>query len=447
MLHDRPLDAVYDLSRPREGGVDRWIAGVVWVAMLATFVVLFVGPRIVWSHDDQSIGVPAFWFKNALAIGFVVTALIAWIPPARGSRIVRLAVILPIVQIIAMSTTWLAWVYLRPQLPSAADSTPIFTQLPVHVVLPALAVAVPCAALIVTRPNKREWLHATVMLALVFVLALGLWLPFAAGRYDGVGWESWIALERALLTTRGMIAFVVGPPMLAAMLITAIALRWPSRIDTRATGAVLAVITVAACAYRSDVGECGAFVYINFIHVIACAALVAVAAIVTLGIATWIGNARARRILDETALVGTITGSRHVAALELTSWLRGPAPLCDAFSVQTPHGEVPVPAGARVIAPTPLATTLLRTGEAVGTLRGGDRVALAGYVAGHSDGPFRSTSAPVPGADGITVGRGSDERYGASHVVLDLWRPSIAYLLICVAVALPGLAALFSDRF
>ena len=63
------------------------------------------------------------------------------------------------------------------------------------------------------------------------------------------------------------------------------------------------------------------------------------------------------------------------------------------------------------------------------------------------DGPFRQTSAPIPGATGITVGRVSDERYGFTHVALDLWRPSIAYLLICVAIAAPALAALFSKQF
>lgn len=108
---------------------------------------------------------------------------------------------------------------------------------------------------------------------------------------------------------------------------------------------------------------------------------------------------------------------------------------------------MPVPAGARVVAPTPLATTLLRTGEIVQTLKPGDRVALAGYGHACSGEPFRATNAPIAGAAGITAGRIHDTRYGFSSVGLDLWRPSVAYLLILVAVLLPGLAALLTKQF
>jgi hypothetical protein len=72
---------------------------------------------------------------------------------------------------------------------------------------------------------------------------------------------------------------------------------------------------------------------------------------------------------------------------------------------------------------------------------------LGGYITAHRGGPFRETVAPVPGADGITVGLVDDERYGFEHASLDLWRPAIAYLVICVAVAVPALAALLSHRF
>ena len=97
----------------------------------------------------------------------------------------------------------------------------------------------------------------------------------------------------------------------------------------------------------------------------------------------------------------------------------------------------------------PQSTTLLRTGESIPTLRPGDRVALAGYVHITSPGPFRSTSAPIPGEGGITVRRvgAGDERCGLGNVALELWRPSVAYLVICVACALPGLAGLLSKNF
>jgi hypothetical protein len=110
---------------------------------------------------------------------------------------------------------------------------------------------------------------------------------------------------------------------------------------------------------------------------------------------------------------------------------------------------VPVPPGAHVVSPTPVSTTLLRGGEAVFVLREGDRVKLGGYVPARATtgGPFRESVAPIPGATGITIARIGDENYGVTHVALDLWRPAVAYLLICVVVALPALAALLNKRF
>jgi hypothetical protein len=183
--------------------------------------------------------------------------------------------------------------------------------------------------------------------------------------------------------------------------------------------------------------------------VLASAALVTVAAIVALGVTMWISNVRGRRRLeyDHSILAGTITSRHTIAICELAGWLRGLRHTCNPFNVITAYGEVPVPAGVQVVTTTPLSSTLIRDGEAVQTLRCGDRVVLHGYTHATGDGPFRRSSAPIPGATGITVGRTGDERYGFTHVALDLWRPSIAYLLICVAVAAPALAALFSKQF
>lgn len=449
MLAEVRDDITMDLQRPRAGSVDLWVRAVVVLAVSATLAILIAGPRTLWVRDSMTLGISRFWFTNALAIGFVTALVLACIPG--GSRTVRVAVLLPFLQVVAMLVAWGAWLLLRSKMWSQADSTPLFDQLPVRVVLPWTALAIAVGARIVARRRRREWLHAMVMLALVNLLLLGLWLPIASNEYNGRGWHSWALIEELFDHPRKVTAFMLVPPFAGALVFTFTALRWPElwRRNTLVIGALLLVAVIFGIACRYDVSEIGAYVYVNFIHVIASAALVAVGAIVALGATTWIANARARRRLDldHSMLAGLITSRHTIAICELASWLRGLRHTCNPFTVTTAYGEVPVPAGAHVITPTPLGSTLIRSGEAITTLRTGDRVVLHGYVHGTGDGPFRQTSAPIPGATGITVGRVDDERYGFTHVALDLWRPSIAYLLICVAVAAPALAALFSKQF
>lgn len=450
MLVDPTVDPTMDLARPVAGRVDFWVRGVVVLAVLATFAVVVEFPREMWARDTSPLGVPRYWFENTLAIGFVTAIVFASLPAARGSRFVRLAVLLPVMQVVLMLGTWIAWQLLKVDLPMAVEATPMFDKLPLRIVLPWLALAIGAGGFAVARRRRREWLHASVMLALVNLLLLGLWLPIAANESNGGSWNAWAKVEAALDKPAAMIAFMLVPPFAGALAFTATALRWPEvwRRNNFVAIALVLLGLVIALACRQDVTEVGAFVYVNFIHVMTSAALVTVAALVALGASQWFLNARATRSLERGALVGTITSTHPVASLELTSWLRGLRATCDAFVVTTAFGDVPVPAGARVVMPAPLSTTLLRPGERVPTLRPGDRVALAGYVHTRAPGPFRETSAPIPGEAGITVRRvgAGDDRYGFAHVALDLWRPSIAYLVICVACALPGLAGLLSNQ-
>jgi len=443
-----------DLSRPRVGQVDRWVRFVVVIALCATLAVLFAGPRVMWLRDAHTIHLPRFWFENTLVLGFAFAIGFAALPTTRSSRYVRIAVLLPVVQTVLMGAAWIAWQMLKRRMPSASEATPMFQTLKIQFVLPGLAIAIMLAGRLVARWRRREWLHAVLMIALVNVLLLGLWLPVACEAWSGDGWGAWDAVERALGSPLRMTAYIVLPPFAGAVVFTFTALRWPHLWRRNIAVIVLLVLAVAiTVAYRRDTTEISAFIYTNFMHVLACSALVAIGALVTLGASLWIGNVRGRRMLErEGTLTGTIVNTDAcetitVSTLEMASWLRGPKLATGAFCVSTSQGEVPVPAGVRVIATTPITTTLLRSGEAVPTLKCGDRVVLAGYVTATTDGPFRHTTAPIPGARGISVGRVGDERYGFGHVALDLWRPAVAYLLIVAAVSLPALAALFSHRF
>lgn len=444
-------DVTMDLSRPRAGEVDRWVRVAVVLALAATFIVVAIGPRVMWTREVETPAIPQFWFVNVLAIAFGAAVAIALVFPARSSRYVRLAVVLPVMQAALLFAAWAAWKLMRAKMPSAVDATPLLERLPVSIVVPWMALAIGVAARIVARKRRREWLHATLMIALVNLLLFGLWLPIVATSYDSHVDFAWDTIERTLQTPAQIVVVMVAPPFLGATAFTASALRNPE-VWRRNSGAVVAILVlglVFAIACRQNVNAIGAYVYINFVHVLGAAALMAVAALVALGATTWISARRARAALDrERTLIGTVHGEEDlVAELALTSWLRGLQPSCKPLVVTTAYGEVPVPAGARVVSPTPLGTTLLRRGEAIITLREGDRVVLGGYVTARRDGPFRETVAPIPGADGITIGRVDDERYGLSHVALELWRPAIAYLVICVAVSIPALAALLSHRF
>jgi hypothetical protein len=443
-------DVMMDLKRPRIGEVDRWVRVTVVLALAATAFVVLVGPRVMWTREVHTPALSKWWFSNTLAMAYGAFVAIALVMPARTTRYVRLAIVLPLIQIALLFGAWCAWKLMRAKMPSAVEATPLLERLPISIVVPWLALAIGVAARLVARRRKREWLHAALMIALVNLLLFGLWLPIVSAAYNSHADFAWNAIERTFKAPAQVIAMMIVPPLTGATLFTASALRRPDvwRSNAGVVTTILVMLLVIAVACRQNVDSISAYIYINFVHVLGASALLAVAALVALGTTMWISERRARMALEnERTLIGTIRGGDLIGALELTSWLRGPQPSCEAFAVTTAFGEVPVPPNARLVCPTPAASTLLRRGEAIVTLREGDRVVLGGYVTAQRGGPFRETVAPIPGSDGITVGLVDDERYGLAHAALDLWRPAIAYLVICVAVAVPAMAALLSHRF
>ena len=435
-----------DLARPRAGAVHDTIKVAVLLGLLATLAILAAGPNAAWPRY-YSPAIHEHLFRYALAAGFVIAIILLWLPRPRTSYAVRFAVALPIVHLVAIACTYFAWRALRDDLHDATQSISLLLVLPVDITLGLLVTATAIGGRIAARPRRREWLHATVMLALVHLLLLGLWLPFAAHFWHGDTFDRWLAFEAAMARPTTMMVFVIVPPLTGAALVTAIAMRRPHVLRHPLVLIPACAGVLVAVVMRAHASETSALVYINFVHVLVAAAAVAIAALIALGIASWAGAVRARQALAASTLVGTIDAAPDEAVATLRmGWLRGPATVATAFSVHTQHGEVPVPAGAYVVAPTSLASTVLRGGEVLAVLRGGDRVVLAGYERGGDGGPFRASTVPVPGARGVRIGIVGAERHGLHHVALDLWRPSLAYLLICVVVALPALAALVSDR-
>lgn len=172
--------------------------------------------------------------------------------------------------------------------------------------------------------------------------------------------------------------------------------------------ALIALFSIVL-ALRTSRGLDSHLLYEDFVIEVLGGAFVAIAVIGALGVSIWLDSRRiARRLRGGLVQRGTI--DRHdvddvVACVQVTSWLRGPRLVSRPFTVTADRRELLVPSGVEVAAGLPLVSSVLRVGEAVTVLRGGDRIALAGFVdATPGDHPFRSADLLVPGPAGVVVG-------------------------------------------
>jgi len=289
--------------------------------------------------------------------------------------------------------------------------------------------------------RRGEWLHASAMLALVLLLFVGLWMPAVAHTWTttDASWLDWDHVAWAITDPR-LIAWVVVPPVLAATAYTALEIR---RYEAMRSwrGAILAAVIslgVIASSLRLDLDLHASLVYANFIHVMLAIAAVAGGVLIALGLSL-------RDRAGVRGITGVIEGQGTVACLQIAGWLRGPRMIASSFTVLADAGAVVVPGGAEVVCPPPDTTTLLRSGEAMPILRGGDRVVLAGFVAPPADHPFRGASALIPGPR-IRVAREDARPAGFAGIALAMWRPCLAYLFVVLAIAVPALAGALGAR-
>lgn len=464
----RELD-LYDLSRPRAGEVAPWVRAVIGGAAVSAIGVAAASAHGLWDAEGSVAGVPGFWFRNGLALAMLAAVAAAFAPPSRGSRFVRLAALLPLILLGGMGAAWVLWEVFAPAMPSLRRAAPLLRDVPIGAALGGTAAAVAAAAILVGHRRFEAWVRAAVVIALVYLLVLGLWLPLVSswwGARPDVQWV-WSSAPELGFASAQELAFgahvlsipaapeLVGlalvPPLGAATAFAVFAQRWPALVRRgRAVWAVaLWVLFSAAMVHRLDTSAEGYFVYLNLVHFVAAAACVAAAALVGLVATLWLRGRLARRRLarEEGVVSGVIPDDdaeerrRVVACLELEGWLGGPRALVDSFEVVTPVGRVPVPLGADLAATHPPVTTVLHPGEAVAVIRRGDRVLVGGLVAPPSDHPFRSAGALVPGPGGIVVRKADDRGGDFADIALVAWRPCVALLVILTAVAVPALAA------
>lgn len=440
--------------RQPAGTLKLWVRVALALACIATVVIPFVGARVVWWQGADALGIPRWVFNDALALFAAAGVAACAFPRFAQSRYVRLAVLLPLVHIAAVAIAWPVWLAIADKIDAKVPQWYFrAVDLPLSALIGGELLIVGVAAWWIARRRRdADASHAFIMIALVDLLLLGLWLPLVSWGVCRGSWNYEIDPAYALHDVHRLTLLVIAPPLFVAIGYTAISFARVrdelSVLREHRTGevAVVGTLLVAAFFVRADAVPAARVVYANYIHIVLGSVVVAAAGPIVLGATMWWRARVSHRRLaaDAGSFVGTLVDDDRtqpvVGCHEVASWLRPPRTRVRSFVVATPSGDVPIH-GARLFAPLDPATTALHVGEAVGALRAGDRVRVSSHATTGDAAPFRTAAAPIAGADPVLA------PYGLPHLTfsdlaLALWRPTVAYLVILVAVAIPALAAL-----
>jgi hypothetical protein len=432
-MNPMKLDPVMML-RAGPGTLPAWSRWTIGIASIVTVIAIALGGWLVsgelaWEQHAS------FWLSDGIAIvaGLVIAA--CFLPPAKLSRFVRLAVMLPVIHAGIVAFAWCVWADAADHLGRHSDGRAFAAWFPFWPTTVIAGVAMFAASILVAR--RREWLHALTTLALSTLLLVGLWMPIVAALTGNQGWWTGRVTLLPHPVRAGM--FVALPPFMTAIAFTYVSLRR----ELFAAKPILAVLVVVALCVRTAASAAAMVVYANFVPILLVAMLLAAGSLVATALVTVVRGIRARRLfVARERMVGVVdcADAGPVIALEIASWFRAPRVIQRSFSIATSAGTIPV-SGAELVAPLPAATTLLSVGETLGIIHGGDPVVVAGHARDAGD-PFRASAAPLSGE--LWIAPADVERAGITSMTLAMWRPCVAYLLIVTAVAIPGLAALLS---
>jgi hypothetical protein len=429
------------VNRKSPGQLADWVTFVVASACLVTFVAVTLGVNLVFTQIDRAVD--RGWVPWGLTFVVAFCVIAAWLPPAKLSRALRVAVVLPGVHALVVALAWPAWHALSRFVNDRNTASDIATRFPIALAAGGTIVAFIAFASLVARRRSGEWLHGFIMLALSELLLLGLWLPISVNLWPGGQGDWWTSADPVVVDAASRVALTVVPPTIVAFAFTAFALRKPaSLLGMRPV--IIALVCggcLAAFGTRINASAREMVLYSNLLPILLTAMIVAIAALVIFGIALAVRSyvaqhsfRRKRRV--EGVIV--VEDDAPVFGFEITSWLRGPRVVQRPFAVNVAGATIPVN-GAHLVASLPDATTQVELGESFAVLRGGDRVLIAGHSHASGD-PFRTSAAPLAGE--LFIAPADRASSGFAHVALAMWRPCVAYLLIVVAVALPALAAL-----
>jgi hypothetical protein len=423
-----------------DGRLAPWVRLVVALACLVTAGLVAVVTQSLW--DLGLVAPHASWVRWFPPLVVAAALLLAFVPPWRLSRFARLAVVLPGLHLVMFLGAYVIWLVVAPDFPRLTEANPLPRQLPLGIAIAGIAVACAGGALVAVR-RRREWAQGFSMLALSYLLLLGLWLPIACAAGTKADHTASYALP--LLLPPKVLLRVMLPPFLVGFAFTILAMRWPAQVTLARRAVIVAIGTLllAAVGTRAPVSFRAAQMYVNFVHILAAAAIVAIGAIATLAAMTvaraWPGTER------EGAIRGVIGSDapEAIALYEVTSWLRAPELVQRPFVVETASGAIPL-SGCRIVAPMPRMLTRLPVGTSAAVLGPGDRVALVGLsrTAG-AGGPFRTGVVETSSEVIVRPATYVPQRF--ADLALAIWRPCVAYLLIATAVALPAMASLLTD--
>lgn len=441
-----------DISRPQAGSLSSVVQFVLAAAVVVTIVIALAVPKLLLDLEGLRAPVGVTLALGAFVVAVMIAAALARSSVSIGARI---AVALPIAHLVMMVAMAVVWVVLGPRLAVAHSLVPLVDAVPLGAIVGAALAITLGAAVLIARPRRREALQVAVTIALVQLLLLGAWLPIASayGAKTFGFTHNWIKPEVMFASVEnpgGLVAFALVPPLGLAILYAAIATRrarWMHGIHVTG-GTVLGIAFLMAFTARSNASSTALTIYLNFLPWLLAAAGVAVAMIVLSCGGSLLAAVRLRRATapDRRQFTGTIAGTKAdvIAAVVVRSWLRAPELVVEGFEVTTADGAVPVPPGAILAAPLPLATTALHAGEALAVVHGGTAVALAGFDAPADGSPFRRSLAPTATGPVVVAPAPAPPTDAFAQVALAAWRPSVMYLLFFVAAALPALAGLSS---
>jgi hypothetical protein len=405
----------------------------------------------VWQAPQRS----GFWYANGLALWVCALIAVAWRPRFSLPRLLRVAVLLPLIQLVAIVFAARLWLVLDHDMAAWIAHYNYTDVNRPNVVLPDVGViGVAFAAIVVLgiliKRKQTEWAHATVMIALAFLLLVGLWLPILSRfgiepKLVGAAGDYQVFEPRYRFAPGTFAQYVVIPPAIAATLFTVFVFRAPrlfARCRLAIRKATIGLLVLAIC-FALALPDKAWLLYLESTYLVMIGVVLVVLSLALLAAATWLGSLWTQHRLRKRPLVeGTIEDDDHgpIARFEITSALRGPRLVARAFVVTTPAGKLPI-SGSPLLANVPVGTTTLEVGEHAEVLEPGAKVLVAARTHAADGHPFRANDM----TDVALVAAADLRRHRFSDVVLVVWRPAVAYLAILIAVALPGLAIFLTE--
>jgi len=310
----KPVDELELWNRPAAGHVAPWVCVVVALAAITGVVVVGAATWTLWRLGGH-VGYTDSGSRWLAPCAMAMALMLVFLPEGSTSRFLRLAVAMPVIHACALV---IALLYIPTlDMPALGDRTPMMTTLPV---VPAFAIGgAVFVAIARGLGGRREWAHAFVMLALAFLLLLGLWLPIAARfpvQIDDRGYCFEVTYE-VLRTSAGEISLLVlAPPFVVTVLSTALELRVPRLARALRPAIIVLSILLLGVSFIARIrATWGAFlVHDNFIHVLLAAAAIAIVATTTLAGTTWLAGRRELRRLECDPRQGTIIDDESVPA-------------------------------------------------------------------------------------------------------------------------------------